>query len=64
MIEEDSAQLSIGRVSNPGFDVRAGVIEPSESEFAAAPSMVHKRDKSLHYCIDYRALNHPLLLVE
>lgn len=49
----------------------AGVIEPSQSEFAAAPVLVRKRDKSWRYCIDYRALNsasirdvYPLPLIE
>ena len=34
-----------------------GVIRPSHSQFAAAPVLVRKRDKSLRYCIDYRNLN-------
>ena len=49
----------------------AGVIEPSQSEFAAAPVLVRKQDKSWRYCIDYRALNsatirdvYPLPLIE
>ena len=49
----------------------AEVIEPSHSEFAAAPVLVRKRDKSWRYCIDYRALNsatirvvYPLPLIE
>ena len=49
----------------------AGVIEPSQSEFAAAPVLVRKRDKSWRYCIDYRALSsatirdvYPLPLIE
>ena len=49
----------------------AGVIEPSQSEFASAPVLVRIRDKSWRYCIDYRALNsatirdvYPLPLIE
>ena len=49
----------------------AGVIEPSQPEFAVAPVLVRKRDKSWRYCIDYRALNaatiwdvYPLPLIE
>lgn len=35
----------------------AGVIEPSTSEWASAPVLVRKKDGTLRWCIDYRALN-------
>ena len=34
-----------------------GVIEPSNSEWAAAPVLIRKKDGSVRYAIDYRALN-------
>lgn len=37
--------------------VDAGVIQESVSEWASAPVLIRKRDKSVRYCIDYRALN-------
>ena len=33
------------------------IIRPSESEWAAAPVLVRKKDKGLRYCIDFRKLN-------
>ena len=33
------------------------VIEPSASEWSAAPVLVRKKSGELRYCIDYRALN-------
>lgn len=34
-----------------------GVIQPSCSDWASAPVLVRKKDGSIRYCIDYRALN-------
>lgn len=34
-----------------------GVIEPSISEWASAPVLVRKKDSTLRWCVDYRALN-------
>ena len=49
----------------------AGVIEHSHSEWASPPVLVHKRDSSWRYCIDFRAVNsrtekdtYPLPLIE
>ena len=48
-----------------------GVIEPSSSDWAAAPVLIRKTDGSVRYAIDYRALNNvtvkdafPLPLIE
>lgn len=35
----------------------AGVIQPSTSEWALAPVLARKKDGTVHWCIDYRALN-------
>ena len=37
--------------------LKAGVIQASTSDWAAAPVLIRKRDKSVRWCIDYRALN-------
>ena len=34
-----------------------GVIHPSTSEWASAPVLIRKKDGSMRWCIDYRALN-------
>ena len=51
--------------------LKAGVIKPSISEWASAPVLVRKRDGTVRWCVDYRALNSvttkdvfPLPLVE
>ena len=51
--------------------LKAGVIKPSISEWASAPVLVRKRDGTVPWCVDYRALNSvttkdvfPLPLVE
>ena len=51
--------------------LKADVIEPSMSEWASSPVLVRKRDGSVRWCVDYRALNKvtkkdvfPLPLVE
>lgn len=49
----------------------AGVIQPSSSDWASAPVLVRKKDRSMRWCIDYRALNektvkdcYPLPIIE
>ncbi|KAK3093065.1 hypothetical protein FSP39_010650 [Pinctada imbricata] len=51
--------------------IKAQVIEPSVSEWASPPVLIRKRDGSVRWCVDYRALNKvtkkdvfPLPLVE
>lgn len=33
------------------------IIQPSVSEWASSPVLIRKKDSSLRYCIDFRALN-------
>ena len=35
----------------------AGVIQESKSDWASSPVLIRKRDGSVRWCIDYRALN-------
>ena len=37
--------------------IQAGVIRPSVSDWASPPVLVRKRDGSVRWCVDYRALN-------
>ena len=37
--------------------LKAGVIQESTSEWAAAPVLIRKRDGTVRWCIDYHALN-------
>lgn len=37
--------------------LKAGVIQESTSDWASAPVLIRKRDGSVRWCIDYRALN-------
>ena len=37
--------------------LKSGVIQESTSEWASAPVLIRKRDGSVRWCIDYRALN-------
>ncbi len=37
--------------------IKAKVVQPSISEWASAPVLVRKRDGSVRWCVDYRALN-------
>ena len=40
--------------------LKQGVIEPSMSEWSAAPVLVRKKTGELRYCIDYQALNNKI----
>ncbi|GFN73819.1 Pol polyprotein [Plakobranchus ocellatus] len=37
--------------------LKAGVVQPSISEWASPPVLVRKRDGLVQWCVDYRALN-------
>ena len=37
--------------------LKAGIIQESNSDWAAAPVLIRKRDGSVRWCIDYRKLN-------
>ena len=37
--------------------LKAGVIQPSVSEWSSALVLVRKRDGTIRWCVDYRALN-------
>ena len=37
--------------------LQKGIIEPSSSDWASSSVLVRKKDGSLRYCIDFRALN-------
>ena len=37
--------------------LKAGIIQPSISEWTSAPVLLRKRDGGVRWCIDYRALN-------
>ena len=50
---------------------KAGIIEPAASPWASNVVLVHKKDNSLRFCVDYRQLNriskedsYPLPLVD
>lgn len=49
IVEEEEAHLK--------KMLEAGVIQPSVSDWASAPVLIRKRDGSIRWCIDYRALN-------
>jgi len=36
---------------------RTGVIRPSSSHWSSPIVLVRKRDRTLHFCVDYRVLN-------
>lgn len=37
--------------------IKAGIIEPADSPYAALIVLIKKKDQSLRFCVDYRDLN-------
>lgn len=37
--------------------IKAGIIEPSDSPYAAQIVLIKKKDQSLRFCVDYHDLN-------